>query len=143
MSAPAKKEIRSSDVACGDGQPTFVIAEIGSNHNQDLDLAFGTIDAAAEAGVYAVKFQTFQARSHYSKKTPGFSCCSAAEEKSLQFRRSLYVVEDLRAGDVLTRTNVRAIRPGLGLSPKYLEEVLGRRVSRDVPRGTALSWSLC
>lgn len=65
-----------------------------------------------------------------------------AERKSLQYRRSLYVVENLRAGDALSRENVRAIRPGLGLPPKHLEEVLGRKVSRDVPRGTALSWSL-
>lgn len=65
-----------------------------------------------------------------------------AELKSLQFRRSLYVVEDLYAGDVLTRDNVRAIRPGLGLPPKHLDEILGRVVARDVKRGTALAWEL-
>jgi pseudaminic acid synthase len=65
-----------------------------------------------------------------------------AERKSLQFRRSLYVVSDLRAGELLTRDNVRAIRPGLGLPPKYLEDILGKRVRRDVKRGTALSWDL-
>ncbi|MBJ6801707.1 N-acetylneuraminate synthase family protein [Geomonas propionica] len=57
----------------GDGEPCFVIAEIGSNHNHDFELAKKTIDAAAEAGVDAVKFQTFRASSHYSKHTPGFS----------------------------------------------------------------------
>jgi N-acetylneuraminate synthase len=65
-----------------------------------------------------------------------------AEKSSLQFRRSLYVVQDLKAGDILTRENVRAIRPGLGLAPKYLEQVLGRRVAKDVKRGTALGWKL-
>ncbi|MGP9820452.1 pseudaminic acid synthase [Salinarimonas sp. NSM] len=65
-----------------------------------------------------------------------------AETKSLQFRRSLYVVEDTPAGAVLGPHNVRAIRPGLGLAPKHLETVLGMRVSRDVARGTPLSWSL-
>lgn len=65
-----------------------------------------------------------------------------AESKSLQFRRSLYVVKDLKRGDVLTRENVRAIRPGLGLPTKYLEQVLGKPVKRDVKRGTALSWEL-
>lgn len=64
------------------------------------------------------------------------------ERKSLQFRRSLYVVKDLKAGDVLTNGSVRAIRPGLGLAPKYLDQVLGRSVNRDVPRGTALQWDL-
>jgi pseudaminic acid synthase len=63
-----------------------------------------------------------------------------AEEKSIVFRRSLYVVQDLKAGDVLTAENVRAIRPGLGLPTKYLDVVLGKVVSRDVVRGTALEW---
>jgi N-acetylneuraminate synthase len=66
----------------------------------------------------------------------------AEETKSLQYRRSLYVVKDLKAGDVLSLDNVRAIRPGLGLSPKYLQQVLGRRLARDAARGTALSWSM-
>ncbi len=64
------------------------------------------------------------------------------EKKSLQFRRSLYVVQDLKAGDVLTRENVRAIRPGLGLPTKYLEQVLGKTVKQDVKRGTGLGWKL-
>ena len=65
-----------------------------------------------------------------------------AEKKSIQFRRSLYIVKDLKAGEVLTRENVRAIRPGLGLPPKYLEVVLGKAVKRDVGRGTAVGWVL-
>ena len=65
-----------------------------------------------------------------------------AEKKSLQFRRSLYVVQDLKAGDVLKKENVRAIRPGFGLPTKYLEVVLGKSVKEDVVRGTALSWKL-
>jgi N-acetylneuraminate synthase len=64
------------------------------------------------------------------------------EQKSLVFRRSLYIVEDLAAGDILTPENVRAIRPGLGLPPKYLPALLGRRVSRDVKKGTATAWDL-
>lgn len=64
----------------------------------------------------------------------------ASEMKSLQFRRSLYVVQDLKAGDVLSRENVRAIRPGLGLPTKYMDIVLGKTVKSDVRRGTALDW---
>ena len=64
------------------------------------------------------------------------------EKQSLQFRRSLYVVKDLRAGDELTHDNIRAIRPGRGLPTKYFEVVLGKRVAHDIPRGTALTWSL-
>ncbi len=62
------------------------------------------------------------------------------EQKSIQFRRSLYIVQDMKAGDVLTSKNVRAIRPGLGLPPKYLDVVLGMVFTRNVERGTALSW---
>jgi len=65
-----------------------------------------------------------------------------AEKKSLQYRRSLYVVNDLKAGDVLTQENVRAIRPGLGLPTKYLEVLLGKSVKQDIKRGTALTWAL-
>jgi pseudaminic acid synthase len=65
-----------------------------------------------------------------------------AEKKSIQFRRSLYIVQDLKAGDTLTADNVRAIRPGFGLPPKYLEQLMGRIVSRDVKRGTAIAWEM-
>jgi len=65
-----------------------------------------------------------------------------AERKSLQFRRSLYIVQDLKAGDRLTRDNVRAIRPGLGLPTKYLEQLLGKSVKLAVKKGTALGWEL-
>lgn len=67
---------------------------------------------------------------------------TAAESKSLQFRRSLYIVQDLKAGETLTPENVRAIRPGLGLPTKYLEMVLGKSINQDVKRGTALNWDL-
>lgn len=67
---------------------------------------------------------------------------TAAEEKSIVFRRSLYVVKDLLAGDVLGTDNVRAIRPGLGLPTKYLDQVLGKSVKHDIVRGTALSWDM-
>jgi len=66
----------------------------------------------------------------------------ASERGNVKFRRSLYVVEDLKAGAVLTAGNLRSIRPGFGLAPKHYDAVLGRCVKRDVPRGTPLSWDL-
>jgi pseudaminic acid synthase len=65
-----------------------------------------------------------------------------AEKKSLQYRRSLYIVEDIAAGEALTEKNLRAIRPGLGLAPKYLQIFLGKTITRDAKRGTALTWDL-
>ena len=63
-----------------------------------------------------------------------------AEEKSLLFRRSLYIAEDMKAGDILTPDNLRAIRPGCGLAPKYYEMLLGKRVNQNIDRGTPVTW---
>ena len=65
-----------------------------------------------------------------------------AEKLSITIRRSLYIVKDLKAGDILTKENVRAIRPGLGLSPKNLDEVLGKKIKSSVKMGAALAWSM-
>lgn len=65
---------------------------------------------------------------------------TAAEQKSLVYRRSLYVVRDMAAGEAFGPDNVRAIRPGLGLAPKHLELVLGRHARTALKRGTPLSW---
>jgi pseudaminic acid synthase len=65
---------------------------------------------------------------------------SAKEETSRIFRRSLFVVEDVQQGDAFTPANVRSIRPAHGLHPRYLPEVLGKRASRKIKRGTPLSW---
>jgi len=80
----------------GDGQPCFVIAEIGSNHNQSLQLAYEHIDAAVEAGADAVKFQTFKASQHYSKFTPGFNYLDNKDTwsliQSLELNREWHVL---------------------------------------------------
>ncbi len=65
-----------------------------------------------------------------------------AEVPSLAHRRSLYVIEDMAAGDVLSTANLRAIRPGFGLAVKHIDVVLGKKVCRDVRRGTPMSWDL-
>jgi sialic acid synthase SpsE len=64
------------------------------------------------------------------------------EEASRVFRRSLFVVQDMEAGEEFTEENVRSIRPGYGLHTRHLAEVVGRSASRDVPRGTPLAWDL-
>ena len=67
---------------------------------------------------------------------------TASEGGSTQFRRSLYIVKPVKAGELLTRDNVRAIRPGYGLPPKHLEQLLGCRVVKDAGAGTPLAWEL-
>jgi N-acetylneuraminate synthase len=65
-----------------------------------------------------------------------------AEKKSLVFRRSIYVAEDVAAGEVFTRTNLRVVRPGNGLHPRFYEQALGKHATRDVKKGQPLGWSL-
>lgn len=64
------------------------------------------------------------------------------EQASLKHRRSLYLGENMKAGEILTKENVRIIRPGKGLSPKYFETILGARLKQDTAKGTPLDWNL-
>jgi pseudaminic acid synthase len=65
-----------------------------------------------------------------------------AEENSRIFRRSLYIARDMAPGEALTRENLRIIRPGYGLPPKFFQEMLGKRVNRALTAGTPVSWDL-
>ncbi|HXV28869.1 MAG TPA: pseudaminic acid synthase [Sinorhizobium sp.] len=65
-----------------------------------------------------------------------------AEKKSLAFRRSIYIAEDVAAGELLTKQNLRIVRPGFGLAPKHYEMLIGRRASRDLKAGTPASWDV-
>lgn len=107
-----------------------------------LNRADGGVDSAfslepAEMGQLVVESErAWQALGHISYGA------TDNEKKSIIFRRSLYIVQDLKTGDKLTKENVRAIRPGLGLATKYLDLVLGKTINRDVLRGTALTFKL-
>ncbi|MEI7814193.1 MAG: pseudaminic acid synthase [Coriobacteriia bacterium] len=65
-----------------------------------------------------------------------------AEKPSMKFRRSLYVAQDMQAGEIFTQENLRVVRPGLGLAPKYYEVLLGKCIARDASKGTPVGWDL-
>jgi len=65
-----------------------------------------------------------------------------SEGESLRLRRSLYVVQDVKAGDAVSQTNVRSIRPTGGLEPKHLDDIVGLHFQKDAKRGTPLTWDL-
>jgi N-acetylneuraminate synthase len=82
------------------------------------------------------------ARNAHAALGSGAAPRSPVESGSMVFRRSLYVVKDVAAGEAFTRENVRIIRPGFGLPPKELPNVIGRKAKRAVARGTRLDWSI-
>ena len=104
-----------------------------------LDRSIGGPDAAfsmeaAEFGQMVTRIrQVEQALGQVSYPT------DPARIKGREFARSLYVAEDMQAGDVITEQNVRSVRPGFGLHPKYLPEILGKKVNRDLKKGERLT----
>jgi pseudaminic acid synthase len=65
-----------------------------------------------------------------------------AEKPSMKFRRSLYIAKDMKAGEVLTRENLRTVRPGYGLPPKHIDALLGKKVKKDILKGTPVRWDI-
>lgn len=99
------------------------------------DSAFSLEPAEFQAMVEAVRMtEAALGQVHYGP--------NAREMASLRFRRSLFVVQNMRAGEVLTEASVRSIRPADGLPPKFLPQVLGRSAGRDLEAGTPLTWEM-
>ena len=137
-------QVGLSDHTLGIGVPLAAVA-LGATvieKHVTLDRSEGGVDAAFSLEPHELRALVDEtARAHASLGEVLYGA-SAAEQGSLQFRRSLYVTRDVVAGEALTRANVRAIRPGYGLPVADLERVLGMAVTRDVARGTPLDWSM-
>jgi len=107
-----------------------------------LSRAHGGVDSAFS--LEPEEMRTLVAESERAWKALGSISYGPTEKEraSMQYRRSLYVVEDMKSGDFFTEKNVRAIRPGCGLPPKYFQIVLGKKVNKDVRKGTPLGWDM-
>ncbi|MCX5984445.1 MAG: pseudaminic acid synthase [Nostocales cyanobacterium LacPavin_0920_SED1_MAG_38_18] len=107
-----------------------------------LNRADGGVDAAFSMEPQEMKqlvIETERAWQAMGKISYGVT---AAEQKSLIFRRSLYIAQNMQSGDILTPDNLRAIRPGQGLPPKYYNLLLGKKIKVDVQAGTPVKWEL-
>lgn len=102
----------------------------------------GGVDAAFS--LEPEEMQMLVAETERAKLSLGEITYGATEKErdSLKYRRSLYVVENMKAGDAFNKTNLRCIRPGLGLAPKYYTNIIGATIKKDVTRGTAVSWDM-
>ena len=107
-----------------------------------LSRADGGVDSAFSLETEEMKLLVRECNTAYQALGEVRYNTQEQEKKSLQFRRSLYITEDMKKGDVLTDNNLRSIRPGLGLPPKYYEVLLGKKVAKDVKRGTAVDWTM-
>jgi N-acetylneuraminate synthase len=137
-------EVGLSDHTLGIGVPVAAVA-LGATvieKHVTLRRADGAVDSAFSLEPHelqALVDETRRARQAIGQ--PAFGP-TPDEVPSLAYRRSLYVVRDVSAGQVLTSSDVRAIRPGFGLPPRHLSAVLGRQAVRDIARGTPVSWDL-
>ena len=107
-----------------------------------LSRADGGVDSAFSLEPEEMKLLVRECNTAYQALGEVIYNTQAQERKSLQFRRSLYIVEDMKKGDILTEKNLRSIRPGLGLSPKFYDVLLGKKVNRDIARGMRTSWDI-
>lgn len=90
------------------------------------------------------EFKQMMADIRTVEKALGRVCYDLTEKEkgSFVFKRSLFVVEDIKAGDEFTTKSIRSIRPGYGLHPRYLKDILGRKAARDISKGTPMRWDL-
>ncbi len=137
-------EVGLSDHTMGIGGAVAAVAHGATviEKHFTLSRAEGGVDSAFSMEpeeMKALVIETERAWQSLGKVTYG---PSEAEQPSMKFRRSLYIAKDMKAGEELTPENLRCVRPGMGLAPKYFDIMLGRTVNQDVKRGQALNWSL-
>ena len=102
----------------------------------------GGVDAEFSLEPFELKMLVDEARRAYDALGEVFYGCTDKEIVSRKDRRSLYISKDIKAGEILTKENLRSVRPGLGLPTKYLPLLLGRKILKDVKAGTAMCWEL-
>lgn len=137
-------EVGLSDHTMGVGAAVAAVAHGATVVEKHFTLrrADGGVDSAFSLEPEEMKslvIETERAWQSLGKVTYG---AGDAEQKSLVFRRSIYIAQDVKAGEILTKTNLRCVRPGLGLPPKFYETLLGRRINQDAKKGTPMRWEL-
>lgn len=107
-----------------------------------LKRADGGVDSAFSMEPHELESLVLESeRVWHAKGTVSYGA-SADEKPSMRFRRSLYVAEDMREGELLTEKNLKIVRPGYGLPPKFFKLVLGRPIRKNASKGTPLSWDI-
>jgi pseudaminic acid synthase len=135
-------EVGLSDHTMGVGAAVAAVA-LGATvieKHITLSRSEGGVDASFSLEPHEFRSLVLEARRAYEAIGTVRFGPTEAEQGSLLFRRSIYVVKDIAAGEKLSPENIRIIRPGYGLAPKYYERILGTAVRGDVSKGTPVSW---
>jgi pseudaminic acid synthase len=140
------------DVVCGfsDNNANFDIPVVAacmgaSIIEKHITVDRGVASADSQFSLDESEFKTFVAKVRFAEKAMGrttYGPQNEVERQNMMFRRSLFVVRDVKKGEILTSENVRCIRPGHGLPPREYDGVLRMRASEDIEAGTPLSWKL-
>ena len=124
--------------------PVASVALRSCIREKHLTLSRGNAGPDSSFSLEPVEFKTMVDAIRTAEEALGEICykVSQHEANSRVFRRSLFVVRDLKGGDIFTEENVRSIRPSYGLHPRFMAEILGARAARDIARGTPLTQDL-
>ena len=107
-----------------------------------LDRGDGGVDSEFSMEPDEMKNLVFETEQAWKSLGKIFYGPTDAELSSLKFRRSIYVSNDINKNDKITIKNIKIVRPGLGLKPKYFDKLIGRKVSKNIKAGTPVSWDL-
>jgi len=142
MTRKFKVPVGLSDHTLGIAIPLAAVALGACIIEKHFTLSRSTLSPDSAFSLEPQEFKTMVEAVRTAEKALGKISYKVSEQeaKSRVFRRSLFVVRDMQKGEVFTEENVRSIRPGYGLPPHHLKDVLGRRASCDIKRGTPLSW---
>jgi len=137
-------EVGLSDHTLGIGASVAAVAQGATviEKHFTLSRAAGGVDSAFSLEPHELKLLVSETETAWQSLGEIVYGAKGSEEKSRIFRRSLFIAEDMHVGEILTEANLKIVRPGTGLEPKYYEQILGKRVSADVKKGTPFTWDI-
>jgi len=137
-------EVGLSDHTMGIGASIAAVAHGAAVIEKHFTLARsdGGVDSAFSLEPDELNLLVIEAKRAFESLGTVSYAGSESEEKSKIYRRSLYIAQNMKTGDIFTEKNLRIIRPGMGVAPKYYKQFLGRKINRNSKAGVAISWNM-
>ena len=149
LTIPELKKLFSCEIGLSDHTKGIGTAIAAVSHGAcliekhfTLDRKLGGIDSKFSLEPNELKSLVIESKQAYKSLGKIFIGPTKSEELSLKYRRSLYCSKDIKKGSKISKNNIKSIRPGYGISPKYYDELLGKKVKKNIAKGTPLNWDL-